>query len=417
METDILLLLSNISRYKRYSSLIREERLSEDIRFIYKDLNNYFNELEKEDVDWLEFKAWVITLKHPSMNEDRIALVDALCDKLHTSDPVEDGAVMKNLSTRYWANQISETAYNVVLGKAEMCAVKEQIKEYNLEVTGVAWDLENLSLSNSELLEQLRDLRDAPKYNWSISELQLILGPISKGDFIILAARPDGGKTTFLATQAVHFASQLADGDCVLWCNNEESGSRIRLRQTQAALNWTREEVMNDLNKSVEQFEEKVGVGKIQVMDNTSMTVHDIEAAIEACNPKVIIVDQIWKVGGFEKQYGTGIDRYAKLAQYVRDLAKRYGPIIGASQLDGTADNTKYPLMGSLYGSKTSVQGEADAILTIGQSNDEGAEMRFLRAPKNKLSYAHNDFRSAGCAIKIDKERAQIISLLGDDHV
>jgi replicative DNA helicase len=412
METDILLLLSNLSNYKRFNSLIREERLTEDIRFIYRDLNNYFNELGKSEVDWLEYKAWLITLKHPQMTDERIAIVDALCDKLHTSEPVNDNATMTNLSTRYWANQISETAYRVVTGDATMEDVKEQLREYNLEVKGVEWDLESLSLSNSELLEQLQELRDAPKYSWSIPELELMLGPVSKGDFLIVGARPDGGKTTFLATQAVHFASQLNDSNCVLWCNNEESASRIRLRQTQAALNWTREEVMKDLDKSVKLFEKKVGVGKIQVMDNTSMTVFDIEAAIQACNPRVIIIDQIWKVGGFEKQTNTAVERYAKLAQYIRELAKHYGPVIGASQLDGTADNAKYPLMGTLYGSKTAVQGEADAIVTIGQSADEGADMRFLRAPKNKLSYADNEFRSAGCAVKIDKERAQIISLL-----
>jgi hypothetical protein len=416
VELDILLLLSNISNYRRFSSLIREERLSEDVRYIYKDLDSYYSDLDKTQVDWKEFKSWSTTLQHPSISDEKLAVIGALCDHLNMAEPVEDSAVMKNLATRYWANQISETAYSVVTGRSTMEDVKEQIREYNLEVKGVEWDIESLSLSNSELLEQLEDLKNAPKYNWSIPELQLMLGPICKGDFIIVGARPDGGKTTFLCTQAVHFASQLDDGDCVLWCNNEESASRIRLRQTQAALGWTREEVMKDLKKSVKLFEDKVGVGKIRVMDNTTMTVHDIEAAIEACNPKIIFIDQIWKVAGFEKQSGTGIERYAKLAQYVRDLAKRYGPIIGASQLDGTADNVKFPTMGTLYGSKTAVQGEADAVLTIGQSQDEGVDMRFLRAPKNKLSYAKQEFRSAGCAIKIDKERAQLISLLGDDY-
>ena len=49
----------------------------------------------------------------------------------------------------------------------------------------------------------------------------------------------------------------------------------------------------------------------------------------------------------------------------------------------------------------------------IGQDNEAGADVRFLRAPKNKLAKAHPDFRSEGCAIKLDKERAQIISMRG----
>ena len=70
--------------------------------------------------------------------------------------------------------------------------------------------------------------------------------------------------------------------------------------------------------------------------------------------------------------------------------------------------------MGALYNSKTAVQGEADSVITIGQNPQEGADLRFLSAPKNKLSFANNEFRNAGAAVKIDKERAQLISLLGD---
>lgn len=53
-----------------------------------------------------------------------------------------------------------------------------------------------------------------------------MLGPISKGDFIILASRPDGGKTTLLSQAAVHWCTQLEDDECVLWCNNEEDGKK-----------------------------------------------------------------------------------------------------------------------------------------------------------------------------------------------
>jgi hypothetical protein len=110
-----------------------------------------------------------------------------------------------------------------------------------------------------------------------------------------------------------------------------------------------------------------------------------------------------------------GIERFAKLSQFIRDLAKEHAPIIATTQLDGSADNVKYPSMGSLYNSKTSVQGEADCILTIGQQPEED-DIRYFRCPKNKLSYADPKFRSAGCAVRIDKEKAQLISLVGTQH-
>ena len=412
MELDIVKLLSKESNLKRFSSLIREERLSKDIRFILQQLQPYFSDTGKAEVEWNEFNTWV-TINHPNLSDERIKAIQGYLWLVRDGCQDVDGSVLRTLSTRHWAEKISDAAYDVSVGDSEMSRITELLREYNMEVKGVEWDLDSLNLSDTEMMEQLQELKDAPKYSWSVPELELMLGPISKGDFIILGARPDGGKTTLLATQAVHWAKQLKEDECVLWCNNEESASRVRLRQTQAALAWTREEVMKDLQKSVDTYNDKVGVGKIKMLDNTSMTVHDIEAAIEASNPRIIIIDQIWKVGGFEKNSHNGIDRYAKLAQYIRELAKRYGPIIGASQLDGSADGEKYPKMNALYNSKTAVQGEADAIVCIGQNPNEGVDVRFLYAPKNKLSYANNYFRNAGAAVRIDKERAQIVSLLG----
>ena len=412
MELDIVKLLAKQSNLKRFSSLIREERLSKDIRFILQQLQPYFSDTAKPEVDWDEFNTWV-TINHPNLSDERMKAIQGYLWLIRDGCQDVDCSVLRTLSTRHWAEKISDAAYEVSVGDAKMSRITELLREYNMEVKGVEWDLDSLNLSDTEMMEQLQELKDAPKYSWSVPELELMLGSICKGDFIILGARPDGGKTTLLSTQAVHWAKQLEEGECILWCNNEESASRVRLRQTQAALAWTREEVMKDLQKSVDTFNEKVGVGRIKMLDNTSMTVHDIEASIEACNPKIIIIYQIWKVGGFEKTSHNGIDRYAKLAQYVRELAKRYGPIIGASQLDGSADGEKYPKMNALYNSKTAVQGEADAIVCIGQNPSEGVDIRFLSAPKNKLSYANNDFRNAGAAVRIDKERAQIVSLLG----
>lgn len=171
---------------------------------------------------------------------------------------------------------------------------------------------------------------------------------------------------------------------------------------------------MLDVKKSIATFNEKFGQDKIKMLDRSIMTVHHVEEAIEMCNPKIIIIDQIWKLGGFENASYNNIDRYAKLAQYVRDLAKKYGPIIGASQLDQSADDTKYPTMGALYNSKTAVQGEADAILTIGQTKQDGPDIRFLHTPKNKLAYADNEWRNVGASVRIDKAKAQIISMRGE---
>ena len=417
MDNLILSLLYNKYNYKKYSSLIREEYLNEDYRSVFADLDRYYEEEVIQDkIDWLRFKQWFLLIAHPNLPEGKSQAIGAVCDRLAETEIPSDGSVLTNLNTRHFASLISEKALDVSMGDGSMEEIRDLIREFSLEVKNINWDADSITTCDEQILHQLTELQHGPRYSWSIPELNLMCGTIGRGDFLLLGARPDGGKTTFLACQATHFAKQLEDGDKVLWCNNEEPRERVAARRIQAGLGWSREEIDKSHTDALKAFQDRIGKDRIISLDKPNMTVYDIEAALDTYNPKLIIIDQIWKLGGFERDSATAIERYAKLSAYVRGLASKYGPIIGATQLDGSADNERFPEIGSLYGSKTAVQGEADAIILIGQDKEEGADIRFLRAPKNKLPYAHKDFRSTGCAVKIDKERAQFISMIGSSH-
>jgi replicative DNA helicase len=424
MELDLLSLLSSRDNYKRFSPLISrvwEDRLNEDIRYIYKDIISYFNlNKDKDKIEWQEFKSW-ITLEHPSLSGDKLNRIFAMCDAVSQMGSDNSSAVFKKLCERYWAVQINKTTSDIISGEADMNTVQELVYEYNREVDTASTELQEIEMNSQSLLSQIKDLQNCRKYSWSIPELQLMLGDITKGDLLIVAARPDGGKTTFLSTQVVNWAKQLGDG-CILYCNNEESGGRIVLRQMQAALNWTSEEVMKDVDVTFDAFTEKLGGDKIKMFDKANMSIYDIQAAVERCESRhdmkaeIIIIDNLYKVHGFDQKNISTIERYGRLAQAVRELAKQYGPIICASQLDASAEDKKFPDLSSLYGSKTAIQGECDVALLIGQISAE-PNTRFLRAVKNKLPSATPEFRSQGCAVGMDRERAQLISHVGGPYV
>jgi replicative DNA helicase len=64
--------------------------------------------------------------------------------------------------------------------------------------------------------------------NW----LNKSLGSLRKGDFGFIFARPETGKTTFLASEMTHMVTQT-EGD-ILWFNNEEQGKKVAFRCYQA---------------------------------------------------------------------------------------------------------------------------------------------------------------------------------------
>jgi len=415
MDNEIIATLCNIYNYNKFSSLIREDRLQDDYRDIYKSLSNYYDQSPDDEINWDRFKQWYTIIEHPSLPEGKAAAISSACDRLKETEVDTESAIFRTLSERYFASLIHEKSFEVVQGKKSLDEVKDILRRFNLESKGVEHDVDSITSTDEQVLEQVKELQTEVRYKWSIEELNLMCGAIGQGDFILLGARPDGGKTTFLLNQACAFASQLDDGECILWCNNEEPRRRVAARRFQAGLGWTREEIDADPETALKHFQAKYGENRIVSLDKPTLTVYDIEAALEEFNPKVIIIDQLHKVGGFEKE-AQGIERYAKLAQYIRGLSQLYGPVIGASQLDWTADNVKFPEMGSLYGSKTAVQGESDCILLLGQCREEGTDVRFLSTPKNKLPYADENYRSIGQPVKIDKARAQFISLIGGKY-
>ena len=88
MENHLIKYISNLSNYKRYSSLIRDEYLSDIPKFIYDNLKTYFNETEKQDVDWDEFKGFVL-MNHPNLNDSKVKSFVAYVNKLVENDDGE----------------------------------------------------------------------------------------------------------------------------------------------------------------------------------------------------------------------------------------------------------------------------------------------------------------------------------------
>lgn len=411
MELDILRLLATRASWNSYHKFITSDRLSPEIRDVFKGMSQYYTETGKDKIEWLEFLTWYTVVAHPSLPSDKFTLVELICNKLASATDPINTSVLKNFLIRDYAAKIADTATSVTIdGKLDLMKdVLKTASEFTNSVNAISGS--KYYVSRDDWDEQVATLSVGDKYDWALNELQVSIGPIRKGDFIIVGARPDGGKTTFLAYNAAHFAKQLKDGECLLWLNNEEALPKVKSRQAQAALKWTVGEVMKDGTATKAAMIKALGgESKIVTVDKTDMSIQDIDEIVAITNPKIIIIDQIWKVSGFEDSKGTEIMRYGQLAKYIRGMAKDIGPIIGTSQLDGSAEGMKYPDMGTLYGSKTAVQGEADCIIIIGRDPSEPPETRFIHTPKNKMVFGDPTKRNQTWAVGIDSTYAQFVS-------
>ena len=109
-----------------------------------------------------------------------------------------------------------------------------------------------------------------------------------------------------------------------------------------------------------------------------------MEALCKKHLPTLIVFDQIDKIQGFKADREDLL--LGAIYQWARELAKRYAPVIGVTQADGSGEGVRWLTMANVANAKTAKQAEADWILGIGAIPDSGWEsVRFFNISKNKL--------------------------------
>ncbi len=216
---------------------------------------------------------------------------------------------------------------------------------------------------------------------WRLRSLNRILGSLRKGDFGFVFARPETGKTTFLASEISHFAEQT-DAP-ILWINNEEQGSKVKTRVYQASLGMDLKQLMENRDESQRLFVERTK-RNIRIFDRASIYRREIEKLCKQYQPSLVVIDQLDKIKGFD---GDREDlKLGAIYQWARELAKEYCPVIAVCQADGSAEGVRWLNMGHVTSAKTTKQAEADFIIGIGKTNEQGMEKtRYINISKNKL--------------------------------
>ena len=202
--------------------------------------------------------------------------------------------------------------------------------------------------------------------------------------------------------------TNLGEPGEILWVNNEEDGKVVMSRCYQATLGLPTKQLYQNIEHNKLDFIRLTG-GRIKLLDDANANRRQLDVLCKKLRPKLIILDQIDKIRGFEN------DRYdlkmKDIYQWARELAKLYGPTIGTCQAGGTGEGKKWLSMNDVDSSHTAKQGEADFVLGIGKQNDENYKSeRYLCLVKNKLTGDEDTLpalRHGKCPVKILPEIAR----------
>jgi KaiC/GvpD/RAD55 family RecA-like ATPase len=291
---------------------------------------------------------------------------------------IED--LILELSKKHQAYELSKLALDVSEGYKSFDDLLLFTQNLNAST-----DLVDPSTGHSIVTDDLDELYNTTYsttgLRWRCSSLNKSLGSLRKGDFGFIFARPETGKTTFLASEVSYFAEQCDSP--ILWFNNEEQGSKVKLRIYQASLGIGLTELLNNRDKYGKQFFDKTA-RKIILNDAANTTKNDVQRLIELYQPGCIVFDQLDKIQGFS---GDREDiRLGNIYIWARNIAKQYCPVIGVCQADATGEGKRWLTMDNVASAKTTKQAEADWIIGIGKTHNENEEyFRYLSICKNKL--------------------------------
>jgi len=257
----------------------------------------------------------------------------------------------------------------------------EEVQSFLDKTNKVDHQITTLGNITNDLEEILADSFAHPGLRWRLDCLNKSLGSLRAGDFGFIFARPETGKTTFLASE---ITKMLANSrQAVVWLNNEEDGKKVMLRVYQAYFGVTLEQLMSNPRKYKQSFLEETD-NKFMLFDSATIGRKDVENIVEKHSPQLVLYDQLDKIKGFQNDREDL--RLGGIYQWARELAKGAHAAIGVCQADGHAEGVRYLTMEHVANAKTAKQAEADWILGIGKQHAEGQEyVRHLNISKNKL--------------------------------
>lgn len=388
---DVVLLrvLKNRKDFMHVFQMIPMANLEDKTRAIVQDFKRYYEMYPTHEViDWQtfipQFQRW-----HPGLKQELFNEYVNIFRNVISKEADDDQK--KNIISDFAEIELMTKLANI----AEQHA-NGDIKDAWSSITGVMDNyriqtgIKDLRYLDTDIGDLLNEEFDEKGITWRLKCLRESMRGLRPGDFGIIAARPDKGKTSFLASEVTYMASQLPADRNVIWLNNEGPGNRIRTRLFQAALGLKIPEMRarHSEGRLIPEYIDAIGgrYDKIRVFDAHGWNTGHVEIVLQENNPGIVLYDMVDNFRGFEGAARTDL-ALEHMYQWAREKGVKYDCIcLATSQISAEGDGLMFPGLSMLKDSKTGKQGACDFQLMIGASNDEGfARSRFIGLPKNKL--------------------------------
>ena len=232
-------------------------------------------------------------------------------------------------------------------------------------------------------------LKDNTKWKFNLSELRDRVNGIGDGNFLIVFARPESGKTAFWVNMVAGQGGFASQGAKVCALINEEPAIRTQMRLVNAHTGMSFAEIKNNPTKAGESWASIKD--NMRILDTVDWSLDKIDSYVAKEKPNVLIIDQLDKVH-VTGTFARTDEKLRAIYTGAREIAKRRScALIGISQASADASGRLDLTFDMMENSKTGKAAEADVIIGVGFSNnlDVDQDLRSVAVSKNKITGYH----------------------------
>ena len=266
-----------------------------------------------------------------------------------------------------------------------------EIKNFVQNIGGVQKEYESkMDRINVDPLQLIEDEEKFGNFKFNIKRLQDATHGVGGGNFVVVFARPEAGKSAFWVSLVANKNGFAEQGKKCHAFINEEPAKKTFLRLVSCWTGVPKFEIKEKINQV--RAEWSTVKDNVFVYDCVGINMHDLNNYCDENEVDIVIIDQLDKVNireKFDKQH----EKLKEIYKQARELAKRKNIlVIGVSQANADAHNQQRVDFNWLDNSRTGKAGEADLIIGIGKPRESVEEYeRHLYLSKNKLTGDHAD--------------------------
>jgi len=232
-------------------------------------------------------------------------------------------------------------------------------------------------------------LKDNTKWKFNLSELRDRVNGIGDGNFLIVFARPESGKTAFWVNMVAGQGGFASQGAKVCALINEEPAIRTQMRLVSAHTGMTFAEIRQNPVRAGELWSQIKT--NMRILDTIDWSLDKIDSYVAKEKPDVLIIDQLDKVH-ISGTFARTDEKLRAIYIGAREIAKRRScSLVGISQASADASGKMDLTFDMMENSKTGKAAEADIIIGVGFRNqlDIDQDVRSIAVSKNKITGYH----------------------------